>query len=172
MAKRLTKLRAAVRGSLLLGSIGALLAWLQREVVAIVRQLFAETEPNRAARGVAAGDQREFDALMQLIESSRLCQWLARPARWAACAWRASATHDVTRNVRDRMAALGTTRSIELAGVLLAAASVTDGVLGLFDPRPASSIRSWLWGALLVAAVVMWTAAPRLAVAWSRRFSR
>ena len=115
---------------------------------------------------------QELDVLIQMIASSRFYAWLARPVRWAARAWTTSATRRLVGAVGREISALETVETLRLSGLVLVAAVLTDGLLRQFDPRPASAIRAWLWGALLLASVVMLTAAPQLAEAWRRRLNR
>ncbi len=164
-----SRVRAVFAGSLLVRAIAAAVRLGYREGAAVTRDALAG---DRSAPHGSPARLQEFDRFLRLITASRMFVWCARPAQWAAAAWRTSRTAAVAHRIRRELSVFDFVSRCRIAGIALLTAALTDGVLRQFDPRPASAIRVWLWSALFATSILMITAAPGLSAAWSRRFNR
>jgi hypothetical protein len=80
--------------------------------------------------------------------------------------WLDSAAHAAIQPVQRSLRALTAEQRIRVAGLWLAVAALTVGLLSLADPRPSGVIRWLLWAASLFVGVAAAVAAPPLHAAW------
>jgi hypothetical protein len=81
-------------------------------------------------------------------------------------AWLDSAAHTAVQPVQRSLRVLTGEQRIRAAGLWLAVAATTVGVLSLVDPRPSSFIRWIMWAVSLFVGVTAALAAPPLHAAW------
>lgn len=110
-----------------------------------------------------------MDAVLRLGGTSRLVAVLWWPVRRVVSAWRVAGVPEFVVGIRRTVGALDAAQACRFAGVVLAVAAITDGLLRQFDPRPASLLRTWLWGATLAAAVLLISGARQVVDAWRAR---
>lgn len=84
-------------------------------------------------------------------------------------AWPDARLRRGVRRASTMVEALGAWQRVRCVGAMIVAAAATDGLLRLFDPRPAAPLRLWLWCAACVAGVTVYVLAQPLSQAWSDR---
>ncbi len=114
----------------------------------------------------------DFDATRELWLQSILTRPVVVASNAGARAWRESAVARHLSDIRDVLANLPRARALHAAGVFVLAAVLSETIVSLFDPRPASAWRWLLAAALTVSGALLTLCSEQVAVAWdSRRWS-
>ena len=115
----------------------------------------------------------ELTTAVGIVASGRLFKTAAgAPLDRASRAWRSSVSRRMCMGALQRWRALPEWARVRLMGVAVLAAALTDIVLRHLDPRPASPLRLWTWGAVALAGLTLAWHARAWTSAWRRRRER
>jgi hypothetical protein len=121
---------------------------------------------NMSARPAISRATGDDESISESVGNSRAVRTVLAIADSLERAWQDSTARAAIQPLARGLHALTGEQRIRVAGTWIAVAAITDGLLALVDPRPASLVRWSLWAAaLLVGAAAALAAAP-LYAAW------